>query len=602
MAGLTTASLVSLDEPTPLYDNDQVLQPRQTRQRWHEWFGLSSTTTKLDAIAFLSTALLSISFLVFLNSSQPFVLDQLGVHKHERGSVTGKLILADEIVALVGYLVWGYVADNFVGIGIVAGVGNVIVGFALVLFVSVKSVWPGLLIARILFATGASALVTTLSAALSAMTALPQSQSPSPVSSSAIIEESEDEQDASNGTERDVLLSNSLSDGQTNQNSTSANSDRLNSGRFSGLLGFSTGCGALIGVLVFLPLPTRLANWFPLNSDEASLARAIRWTFLMVALIAMLEAIFVSIGLRVESDIVKKRHHRSEAQIIRDRELQSSSVRGHTIKQAVKDIGRGFSLTMTDSRVTLAYVASFASRATSSIATGFIPLLVNHYFTTHDLCTPSVLFESSPSREACRPAFIRASILTGVLQLTSLLLAPFIGLISSRLNESIVLCSSSILGAISFITFATLPNQGDPRSSISWPSVIGMGASQIGGIVTSLSLVANVRGDLVVRDQIEVGGRLSAAYSFCGGIGILLIGNIGGTLFDIWVGAPFLLVGLAHVVVILVSAYVLLRQNRQRRPHESSDMRPKWSRRRSKGKGRATGRIALPDDDEAHDN
>ncbi|KAK4047462.1 hypothetical protein OIV83_005374 [Microbotryomycetes sp. JL201] len=502
MAGLTTASLVSLDDPL---DEPSVGLVRP----WQRALGVSPQTRLLGCTALLSTAVLSISFLVFLNSAQPFVLDQLGVDKHERGHVTGQLILADELVALAGYLVWGYCADSILGVRKVASLGYAIVALALVLFVSVDSVFPGLLTIRILFASGASALVTTLSAALSLLTALPL-----------------DHERDSNDNNRDDV-------------GTSA-ARPANSGRFSGLLGFATGCGALLGVFVFLPLPTKLADWFPLDSDKASVQRGLKWTFYLVAILALAEAIFIFVALRIDQPVVSDTDEHDKV----------------TISVAVKDVGKGFSLVKTESRVTLAYVASFASRATSSIATGFIPLLVNHYFTTHDLCHSRML--ELPAKEACRPAFIRSSILTGVLQLSSLLLAPFVGILASRLSEPVVLLSSSVIGATAFILFATMPH-GDPRAATSWPSVIGMGMSQIGGIVTSLSLIASVRGRLVLQNAKEVGGRLSAAYSFCGGLGILVIGKIGGSLFDKWVGAPFVLVGASHVVVAVVALYVIIR-------------------------------------------
>lgn len=110
--------------------------------------------------------------------------------------------------------------------------------------------------------------------------------------------------------------------------------------------------------------------------------------------------------------------------------------------------------------------------------------------------------------------------LTGILQLVSLLLAPLVGILSSKVSQPAVLGLSALVGAASFILFAFLPQGGDPRSPVAWPAVSGMGLSQIGGIVVSLALVAKSRGRLMTSDRTdkrEVGGALSAAYSFCGG-------------------------------------------------------------------------------------
>lgn len=144
MAGLTTASLVALEEPLD--------EPALTlhRPRLARWLGLSESTTSLNAVGLLSSALSTITSLVFLNASQPFLLDYLDVKKG-RGSVTGTLLLADELVALIVYFIAGAAADRL-GIKSVAVAGHVLVAVALVLYVSVKSVFPALLLSRMLFA------------------------------------------------------------------------------------------------------------------------------------------------------------------------------------------------------------------------------------------------------------------------------------------------------------------------------------------------------------------------------------------------------------------------------------------------------------------
>lgn len=176
------------------------------------------------------------------------------------------------------------------------------------------------------------------------------------------------------------------------------------------------------------------------------------------------------------------------------------------------------------------------------IVTAFIPLLVNHvrlcsshgtkikietdpsarrlqYFVTHNLCNEPNPFAdpSLPAPKSCHAAFITSSILTGVVQLVSLLSSPLIGYLSSRVSQSLVLGLTSIVGTASFSGFAYLPRGGDPRSGIVWLYAVGMGISQIGGIVISLALVAKGRGKIVAIEGREVGGVLSAAYSFFGG-------------------------------------------------------------------------------------
>lgn len=168
------------------------------------------------------------------------------------------------------------------------------------------------------------------------------------------------------------------------------------------------------------------------------------------------------------------------------------------------------------------------------------------------------------------------------MQLVSLLGSPLVGYLSSHVSQPLVLGLTSILGTASFAGFAYLPRGGDPRSGIVWLYAVGMGLGQIGGIVISLALVAKGRGKIVASEGKEVGGVLSAAYSFCGGelhfcnlcsttlisfcsptgIGILVLGKLSGSLFDHWVGWPFLLVALVNAVVIVASLGVWWRNSR----------------------------------------
>lgn len=72
------------------------------------------------------------------------------------GDVVGTLGFADEVVALIACPAWGLVSDRL-GVRWVAVVGYGIIGMALVLFVQARNVYPQLLLARVLFAVGASA-------------------------------------------------------------------------------------------------------------------------------------------------------------------------------------------------------------------------------------------------------------------------------------------------------------------------------------------------------------------------------------------------------------------------------------------------------------
>lgn len=116
----------------------------------------SSTTTTQAVSYLLGVALFSISFLVFLNSSISFVIiDLIGIQDGV-GDIVGTLGFVDEIVALIACPLWGLISDRL-GVRFVAMVGYAVIGLALFLFVQASNVYPQLLLARILFAIGATA-------------------------------------------------------------------------------------------------------------------------------------------------------------------------------------------------------------------------------------------------------------------------------------------------------------------------------------------------------------------------------------------------------------------------------------------------------------
>lgn len=117
----------------------------------------SASITIVQAVTYLlGISLFSISFLVFLNSSVSFVITDLIGQKKGVGNVVGTLGFADELVALVACPAWGLISDRL-GVKWVAAIGYLIIGASLFVFVQATNVYPQLLLARILFAVGASA-------------------------------------------------------------------------------------------------------------------------------------------------------------------------------------------------------------------------------------------------------------------------------------------------------------------------------------------------------------------------------------------------------------------------------------------------------------
>ncbi|SCV68161.1 BQ2448_282 [Microbotryum intermedium] len=619
MAGLTTASLVGLYEPEPdselnngvFVDHEDALRSSRTSlrsaSRLTAYLGLDDSVRPINALALASSTLLSIALLVFLNASQPFLLDLLGVPKARLGRVTGQLVLADELVALGCYSVWGFVSDR-IGVRWVAVAGHALCGVSLLAYANVHLSW--LILARMLFAVGASALVTALSAAHSSMTALPEpdqdddAHAPSPPHHHHSLPSSSDRSESS--SEHSRLLARSSERATTRAANKSA--------RFAGLLGFSSGLGALLAgtynfeyecpplgnnaqklktnlllctmcwvmlqVFILLPLPAQISARFA----NISLRAALKDTYYLTAVFAFVESLFLIIGLNGPSTVTPT--PRPEVQP--DYTFWDKSV------ITLKEMSLGFKVARQEPRIALGYLSSFTvsdpvtirsslsfvltcraplslaqSRASATIVTGFIPLLINHYFLSNGLCSTSpstqeIPTPDSPPIEACRRALILASILTGVVQLVSLLCSPLIGFLASAFPPTLVLTLTSTLGTVAFAGWSFLPHQGDPRGPVPIVYSVLAGLSQIGGIVISLSLVAQARGTLVQKQGKEVAGVIAAAYSVSGGLGILIVGSSAGWLFDAWKGAPFTIVAIINGLTAVAALFIWRWESRGR--------------------------------------
>ncbi|GAA5998949.1 uncharacterized protein JCM10292_005816 [Rhodotorula paludigena] len=545
--------------------------------RLSAWLGLSPGVSVAVLCAVLSNALLSVSYLVLVNAASPFVLSALvAVPAHEQGRATGTLLLADELTALALYLPAGALADER-GVKAVAVAGHAVVATALVAYVQARTE-AQLVAARVLFAIGGSSLVTTLSAIFSSLSAIPALP--------AVDTSPEDD-------ERAPLLTAAGPQPRARSDSSASVLRRHESARMAGVLGFASGVGALLAVFGFLRLPTLLppllARAGESPADDAVQARALRVTFYLVAALALVEAALLAVALPPSTRRATSDNSGAHGACVEAGEGESA-IRAEGAKsklqKGAKRLVEGFRLAGQSGDVALGYAASFASRAQSIVVTAYIPLLVTGYFSSHDLCSPAALFAlgspSNPTRDSCRGAYILASILTGSIQLLSLLLSPLIGIVSARASppsptsasaidtptlaaqaqhpQAFSLALSLLLGSPSFLLFPFLPLALSTSSPLTWLAIAGMGVAQAAGIVLSLALVTTGRGVLKAREpERECAGALSGAFGLSGGLGILLVGSLAGFLFDRWAPAPFVLVGVVDSLVAVGAAVLWLR-------------------------------------------
>ncbi|CAK7215572.1 hypothetical protein SBRCBS47491_002526 [Sporothrix bragantina] len=517
------------------------------------------TTTPLQATTYLlGISLFSISFLVFLNSSISFVItDRIGV-KDGVGNIVGTLGFVDELVALVACPVWGLVSDRL-GVRLVAVIGYTVIALALVVSVQATNVYPQLLLSRILFAVGATASATMVTAILPSLT-----DDSEPTTSKGSISSGEgagayprnsfanarrNQRDSALSIESQLTITperfaesllrarvgspdhssspnragNRLSFENSNRNSTLSTSSAAAIGgegqdvvlnrnhnsdkpsKLAGFVGLFTGCGALVALTMFLPLPAEFAG-----ADGVTMAEAVAKSFYVVAIVALCVAAFVFVGLRnLRGEdgkgwrMLLGRPNPTVASSRRDEIVRMEEViaEGPLSKGASSDDSMSYwrllrdsvELGFSDSNIALGYLGGFVARASTVAISLFMPLFINSFYISNGFCKGSPNDPSPELKEECRAAYVLAAILTGVAQLMGLLCAPVFGYLSSRPGRlNIPLIVATTFGIIGYIIFPLLsspePNNIDGRGGTPAVFLVAtlIGISQIGAIVCSL--------------------------------------------------------------------------------------------------------------------
>ncbi|KAK7428505.1 hypothetical protein QQZ08_004943 [Neonectria magnoliae] len=549
------------------------------------------STTPVQALTYLlGISLFSISFLVFLNSSVSFVITDLIGQKKGVGDVVGTLGFVDEIVALIACPGWGLVSDRL-GVRWVAVIGYSVIGVSLALFVQARAVYPQLLLARVLFAVGASAAATMVTAILPSLT-----DNSSPVDHAA-QERIKALQTARNSVTFSVESELTITpERYTHSVSTDPEDDDSDKAgrpsKLAGLVGVFTGCGALVALVLFLPLPVRFGE-----IKGVTPADAVSYSFYVVSVVAFVVALLVSFGLRN----LKGEEGKGWNVLLGRQNDDSESRSGFGVAPQRQKLVPYLSLMKdsvllgcTDSRIGLAYLGGFVARASSVAISLFIPLFVNTYFIDNGFCKGSPHDPSPELKEECRAAYVLSSILTGVAQLMGLVCAPLFGYLSSRpgrINWPIV--TSTSLGVLGYIILPQLASpeiknvEGRGGSPIIFLVVTLIGISQIGAIVCSLgSLGRGVLGADIPRtayrapsldpdedestnenhplisvdseyetsSRIRLKGSIAGVYSLCGGAAILLLTKLGGYLFDkLSHGAPFYMMASFNALLLVAT-------------------------------------------------
>jgi hypothetical protein len=359
-----------------------------------------------------------------------------------------------------------------------------------------------------------------------------------------------------------------------------------------------TGCGALIALALFLPLPARFQN------SGLEPGRALQHSFYIVAAVALVLAIWCFFGLR---------------KLAYEDRISSIAEDGSTFSQQIRQLFSNLDIALRApfrrKDIALGYVGGFVARASSVGISLFIPLLVNAMFLQSDLCKPEQALGDNPGglpdlKRKCPRAYVVAASMTGICETVALVAAPVFGYVSARSRRrGLPMMVAAAAGIIGYPLFAT---QFDPDSTkkgeraLAFLGVCLIGISQIGAIVCSLGVLsagvlAEARehhgstsatngtashannaaaegaygerdallGNTNVQDMAESGGdkknnalplsqlkgAVAGIYSFYGGAAILILTKVGGVLFDkVDVGSPFFIMAGFNAVLFFVCA------------------------------------------------
>ncbi|KAF9433916.1 hypothetical protein BGZ76_008813 [Entomortierella beljakovae] len=302
-------------------------------------------------------------------------------------------------------------------------------------------------------------------------------------------------------------------------------------GRVSAMAGMFTGFGALVSGMVLVELPWQLGK--KVNDDVEGLKMSI--TIIGACAVAFAFIFFFTMpktGAGASDGITTWFNQKVLRRTTISPNAEPMISPWHMLKYGI--------LAGRDPRVALAYVSSFVARADTVLFSSFISLWVIQYYVGLGWCRPGV---------TCFPAAGGTHELTGMGQGISLAFAPLFGYASEKFEKPTVLAVAGLIGAVGSIPFAFTKTAPSDKSNYAFVTLTGIG--QIGMIVAGMTLVNGLHVDPKYR------GSVAGVFSFCGAVSIMVMARLGGYLFDVWMhGAPFVLMGIAHLIIALFSIYV----------------------------------------------
>ena len=405
---------------------------------------LAGSTRPFNMVTYYWAALTGILLQTFVPQMQPYLLTEfLGIPEGEQGVISGNLSFWGEVVIIAMVGVWGTLSDR-IGRRPVMVMGYLIMSAGVFAYPQAET-YETLLLVRLAFATGVAAYSVMLV----------------------------------------TLIADYVGDDSR--------------GRASGLMGFFSGVGALITVMLVLRLPKMFqdAGQTPIEAGFA--------TYWIIGGLTLVTGIVMWFGLR--------------GQVVHQEERQ---------RPLLEQVREGL-LAARDPGIGLAYGASFVARGNLAIVGTFFTLWLANYGT----------LEMGISRA---DAMARAGMVIAIAQSSALISAPLFGMLTDRINRVSALNVTLLLA---FLGYGGTWFVDNPFGAGMILCAVLIGMSEVGCIVTSSVLIAQ-------QSPQRIRGAVIGLFNLSGAVGIMVASKVGGTLFDSWrEAAPFILFGLLALLVLI---------------------------------------------------
>lgn len=399
----------------------------------------------------LFAAFTTLGLVTFIGVATPYVLNaNLHIPQAEQGRLSGNLVVWTEITQLLTFSLFGVIADR-IGRRQVYALGYLVlaIGYALYPFATTTG---ELTVYRIVYALGIAATTCMLATVVSDY---PQERS---------------------------------------------------RGRMVAVVGIFNG----LGVVMFAALLAKLPKILVERGYDPVIAG--RYTMGLVALIGLVSALVIALGLKPGLEVSKEQ------------------------RPSVSELVKSGFRAMRNPRIALAYSSAFVARG-DLVILGTFTLLWGQSAAMADG------FSAAAAIEKGRIPFI-------VAQSTALLWAGVIYFIIDRFNRVSALAICMALAAAGYLSMFFVH---DPMLRSSLPLFALLGLGQISAFFGATILIGQ---EAPIAERASV----VAAFNFCGAIGILVTSKLGGWLFDhVGPSSPFIMIGVLNLAVLVAAIVVRAR-------------------------------------------